>query len=359
MVGLFGLFGLVIFYAVAMRVKKDMVKGFKVYTVMPAYNEAAHIADVICRIPSIVDKIIVVDDHSSDNTSEVAQATGDSRVEVIRNHKNLGVGGAMLLVYRHALVVGADIVVKIDSDGQMDPQAISKLVKPIVDGDVDYAKGFRFHDQQTLRKMPKVRLVGNMGLSYLVKMASGYWNIFDPTNGFTAIHRGALAMIDLNGVSQDYFFETDMLCKLYRVQAVVKDVLLPTHYGNETSKLSPWKTLVQFPAKLFTAYMRRILWNYYVRDFSTFSILFLVGWLLLLFGVVFGATVWYKNAVKGVVTPTGTVMLAVVPLFLGFQMLLQAVLHDVNNVPKEPLQKGHSDDKWMLNNETEFTTETP
>jgi glycosyltransferase involved in cell wall biosynthesis len=307
---------------------------------MPAYNEAAHIASVICRMPSIVDKIIVVDDHSSDNTSEAAQTTSDSRVEVIRNHKNLGVGGAMVQGYHRALEDGADIVVKIDSDGQMDPQAISKLVKPIVEGGADYTKGFRFHDRQTLRKMPKVRLIGNMGLSYLAKMASGYWNIFDPTNGFTAIHQSALAMLDLNSISHDYFFETDMLCKLYRIQATVKDVLLPTHYGDETSKLSPWKTLVQFPGKLFTAYVKRILWSYYVRDFSTFSILFLVGGLLLLFGIVFGITVWHLNASKGMATSTGTVMFSVVPLFLGFQMLLQAMLHDVNSVPREPLQKG-------------------
>lgn len=321
-----------------------MAKKLKVFTVMPAYNEAAHIADVIRRMPPIVDRIIVVDDHSSDNTAEAAQATGDSRVQAIRNPKNLGVGGATIAGYRRALEDGADVVVKVDSDGQMDPQVIPKLVKPIVEGNADYTKGFRFHDRESLRKMPKARLIGNLGLSYLVKMASGYWNIFDPTNGFTAIHRSSLAMIDLDNLSRDYFFETDMLCNLYRVQATVKDVPLPTHYGDEVSELSLLKTLMKFPGKLFRAYIQRIIWHYYIRDFSTFSLLFLVGWLLILFGIGFGATVWYLNASRGVVTTTGTVMISVVPLFVGFQMVLQAILLDVNNVPQDPLQKEYTDD---------------
>lgn len=311
---------------------------------MPAYNEAAHIANVISRIPTIVDKIIVVDDHSSDNTIEAAKAVGDLRLEVIVNSKNLGVGGATIAGYRRALEDGADIVVKIDSDGQMDPGKIAKLVRPVIDGNTDYAKGFRFHDQQTLRKMPRIRLIGNWGLSYLVKMASGYWNIFDPTNGFTAIHRSSLEMIDLDNLSCDYFFETDMLCKLYRIRAKVKDVPLSTHYGNEVSELSPSKTLMHFPRRLFRAYVRRIIWHYYIRDFSTFSLLFLTGWILMLFGIGFGAAKWYINASRGIVTPTGTVMISVVPLFLGFQMVMQAVLLDVNNVPQEPIQKDYTND---------------
>ncbi len=321
-----------------------MVKKPKVYLVMPAYNESAHIADVIRRVPPIVDRIIVVDDHSLDNTAEAAQSVDDSRVEVIRNHENLGVGGATITGYRRSLEEGADIVAKIDSDGQMDPQMVGKLVKPVVDGVADYTKGFRFHDRRSLRKMPKIRLIGNLGLSYLVKMASGYWNIFDPTNGFTVIHRSSLELIDLDRVSHDYFFETDMLCNLYRIQATVKDVLVITHYGDEVSRLSALKVLVTFPAKLFWAYIQRIIWRYYIRDFSTFSLLFLVGWPLMLFGIIFGLITWYVNASRGIATPTGTIMFSVVPLFLGFQMILQAALLDVNSVPREPLQKEYTDD---------------
>ena len=322
-----------------------MVGNLKIFAVMPAYNESAHIADVIRRIPAMVDRIIVVDDCSSDNTGEAAKATGDLRVEVLRNEKNLGVGGATVAGYRQALAKQADIVVKIDADGQMDAKTIGKLVRPIAEGSADYTKGFRFHDRQTLRVIPKIRLIGNMGLSYLVKIASGYWNIFDPTNGFTAIHKTALSMIGIDKLSQDYFFETDMLCHLYRIQATVKDVPLPTHYGDEISQLNPLKALIQFPGKLLCAYMKRIIWRYYIVDFSTFSLLFPVGWLLMLFGMVFGGIKWYTHALQGIATPTGTVMLAVVPLFVGFQMVLQAILLDVNSVPKEPLQKEYANDE--------------
>lgn len=322
-----------------------MAEKLKIFTVMPAYNESVHIADVIRQMPPIVDKIIVVDDCSTDNTAQIAQSTGDDRVQLIRNSKNLGVGGATIAGYKSALKDGADVVVKIDADGQMNPKAIGKLIRPIAEGNADYAKGFRFHDQKSLQKMPKIRLVGNMMLSYLAKIASGYWNIFDPANGFTAIHHTALSMIELDKISKDYFFETDMLCNLYRVQAAVKDVLLPTHYGDEVSKLNPFKVLIKFPGKLLGAYLQRIIWRYYIRDFTTFSLLFLVGWILFLFGFVFGAVKWYISASRGAVTPTGTVMVAVVPLFLGFQMVLQAVLLDVNNVPKEPLQKEYANDE--------------
>ncbi len=319
-----------------------MVNGLKVFVVMPAYNESAHIADTISKVPSIVDKIIVVDDASTDNTAQVVREVKDERIETIENKKNLGVGGATIAGYKLALSEDADIVVKLDSDGQMEPRNIGKLIKPIVDCEADYVKGFRFHDRVTLRKMPKIRLIGNLGLSYFVKMASGYWNIFDPTNGFTAIHRAALELLELDNISKDYFFETDMLCNLYRLQAKVKDVMLATHYGQEVSFLSPFKALFQFPPKLLWAYLRRIVWRYYVRDFSHFSVLFLLGWVLFLFGFIFGVVVWHSNASRGIATPTGTVMLSVVPLFLGFQMLLHASLYDVNSVPKEPLQKEYT-----------------
>ena len=316
-----------------------MINNQKIFVVMPAYNEAAHIADVIGRVPAIVDKIIVVDDNSSDNTRQIAEDCCDVRVEVISNAATSGVGGATIAGYRRALEEGADVVVKVDADGQMNPAGIGKLVSVIVEGRADYAKGFRFHDRQELRKMPRIRLIGNLGLSYLVKMASGYWNIFDPTNGFTAIGRTALDQIALDKLSCDYYFETDMLCRLYRIGAVVKDVSHVVHYGDEQSHLSTAKTLFQFPGKLLKSYIKRIIWQYYISDFSTFSILFFVGWLLLLFGVIFGSITWYVNASRAMATPTGTVMLAVVPLFLGFQMLLQATLLDVNNVHQEPLQK--------------------
>ncbi len=314
-----------------------MIEKYTVHVVMPSYNEAAHIAEVIRCMPEFIDKIVVVDDHSSDNTSQVVQEMCDPRVELLRNSKNMGVGGATVRGYRLALEDNADIVVKIDSDGQMNPELIMDLIKPLIEGKANYTKGFRFHDPETLRNIPKLRLVGNVVLSYMVKMASGYWNIFDPVNGFTAIQGTSLKLLDLDRISNDYFFETNMLCGLYRFQAKVKDVMLPTHYGDEISHLSPLKTMFQFPSKLFLAYVKRIAWHYYIRDFSAFSLLFLVGWIMILFGAIFGTVQWYGNAGKGILTSTGTVMISILPLMLGFQMVLQAMILDIHNVPKEPL----------------------
>jgi glycosyltransferase involved in cell wall biosynthesis len=315
-----------------------MVGELKVFVVMPAYNEAGHIADVIRAIPPLVDGIIVVDDASGDRTGDVVNQLQKQNLQLIRHGKNLGVGAATITGYRKALNEGADIVVKLDADGQMDPQQIAKLIRPLTAGSADYAKGFRFQDRKSIRRIPKLRLAGNLGLSYLVKMASGYWNIFDPTNGFTAIHKTALSMLNLDRISTGYYFETDMLCNLYQIQAVVEDVPLFTRYADEKSKLNPFKALLQFPGKLFCSFFRRIVWRYYVRDFSPFSLLFLTGSVLMLFGVVFGLIKWYHSASTGIPTPTGTVMLAVVPLFVGFQMFLQAIILDVNGVPSRPLQ---------------------
>jgi glycosyltransferase involved in cell wall biosynthesis len=310
----------------------------RVFAVLPAYNEEKHIAGVIAAIPAFIDRIVVVDDASTDATATVVEGLRDPRVVLLRERTNQGVGGAMLDGYRRALELGCDVAVKVDADGQMDPGRIQSLVAPIAAGDADYTKGFRYHDPETLRRMPKVRLWGNVGLSFLTKIASGYWNIFDPTNGFTAIHRVALERIEFTRIHRDYFFETDMLANLYRMGAVVRDVYLPTYYGDETSHMSAVRTILTFPGRLFRLLLRRIAWRYFIADFSAVSLLLIVGGAMFTFGLVFGLWTWIHNATRGVATPTGTVMLAAVPFILGFQMLLQALVIDVANVPQIPLQ---------------------
>lgn len=312
--------------------------GMRVFAVLPAYNESRHIAAVIARVPAYVERIVVVDDASSDETAAVVAGLSDPRIDLLREERNQGVGGAMVDGYARALELGCDIAVKIDADGQMDPGFIERLIAPLLAGEADYTKGFRFHDPETLRKMPKLRLVGNVGLSFLTKLASGYWNIFDPTNGFTAIHRAALERLDLKRIERDFFFETDMLASLYRAGAVVRDVYIPTHYGEEESHMSAVRTLLTFPWRLSRCFLRRVTWRYFVADFSAVSLLLTIGGPMFLWGVGFGLAVWIRNAPAGILTPTGTVMLSAVPLILGFQMLLQALVIDVANVPQLPLQ---------------------
>jgi dolichol-phosphate mannosyltransferase len=309
----------------------------QIVVVIPAYNESQHIAGVIASIPPEIASVIVVDDASHDRTADVVRQLADPRVTLIQHDSNQGVGGAVCSGSKRALALGADIIVKVDGDGQMDPSEIGRLVSPILHHRADYAKGARFFEAKALRQMPLVRLLGNLGLSFMAKLVSGYWNVMDPANGFTAIHRQVLEQLPLDTLSRGFFFETDMLIHLYYVQAVIADVQMSAHYGNEQSTLSPLKVLLAFPGKLTQAFIKRILWRYFIQDFTACSLFFVAGMLLFLGGVSFGVIKWILNSMHSLTTPTGTVMLATVPLLLGFQLLLQAMVLDIQNVPKMPI----------------------
>lgn len=306
--------------------------------VIPAFNEERFIKDVVNGIPDFVRHIIVVDDASTDATAKEVENLGDPRVILLNHEQNTGVGGAVIDGYRKALELGAEITVKIDGDGQMDPKEIRRLIAPIIRNKADYAKGVRFRDAEVIKKMPVSRFVGNICLSFLTKAASGYWSIFDPTNGFTAISKRALVRINLDDISKGYFFESSMLTALYNAGAVVADVPTQAHYGEETSSLSLMETLFTFPNYLLKAFFKRLVWRYFIRDFSAFSLFFILGSLLFSFGFFFGLYHWILNGlILETPTPTGTIMLSVLPLLLGFQLLLQAFVIDITNVPKTPL----------------------
>lgn len=318
----------------------------KLAVVIPAYRAERTIAQVLAGIPRFVAMVIVVDDCGGDRTAEVVEevASRDARVHLLRHSENQGVGGAVLSGYRAAVELGADIIVKMDSDAQMDPAELPGLVRPILYGEADYTKGNRFLHARELRSMPLLRRIGNLGLSFLTKLASGHWGIFDPTNGYTAIHASVLQRIDDRAVSRRYFFESSLLAELGLIRAVVRDVPMPARYGNETSHLSLRKTLLEFPGRLLRCLLRRIWVQYFVRDFGLFAVLFVSGLGLSTFGLTFGIYHWIMAAYRETLTSTGTVMLGVLPLMLGVQFLLQSLLLDVQCVPTEPLQHAISED---------------
>jgi dolichol-phosphate mannosyltransferase len=314
------------------------VQGLKVAVVIPAYRAAATIQKVVAEIPAWVDTVYVVDDASPDDTAARLAAVGDRRVRRIAHESNRGVGAAMATGYRQALADGAEICVKMDADGQMDPAHLPQLIEPLAAGRADYAKGNRFHDAAALRKMPRVRRIGNAGLSFLIKAASGQWHIFDPTNGYTAIHRDALAALELGRLHPRYFFESSMLIRLREIDAVVEDVPMPARYDNEQSGLSVGRALVEFPWLLFRYGLKRILWQYFLADFNAVSLFLAAGAPLVAFGLGFGSYQWIESYLTGTLASTGTVMLAVLPLILGFQLLLQALVLDVQSAPRRALQ---------------------
>jgi hypothetical protein len=251
---------------------------------------------------------------------------------------NEGVGGAVMHGYRVALAHGADIVVKIDSDGQMDPKLLPQIVHPIVTGHADYTKGNRFFTIEDVRSMPKLRVFGNATLSFLTKLSSGYWNIFDPTNGYTAIHRIALTMLPLDKIDRRFFFESDMLFRLNIAGAVVMDVPMRATYAGEDSNLKISRVFLPFLLKNLRNFFKRLFYRYFLRDMNIGSLELLVGTALLVFGLVFGATQWVSAASVGREASAGTVMLAGLPVLVGVQMILGFLAFDFMAVPKTPLQ---------------------
>jgi dolichol-phosphate mannosyltransferase len=308
----------------------------RVIVVIPAFQVEQYVANVIAGVPPFVRDVIVVDDCSPDGTGPLLDrlAAGDSRLVVIHHDKNTGVGGAMKTGYQEALRRSPDVVVKMDGDGQMSPDYIEKLVAPILAGQAEYTKGNRFHDWSFLRSMPFHRRLGNLGLSFLIKIASGYWNVFDPTNGFTAISSHTLGSLHFHRLAQRFLFESSMLVELYTLNARIKQVPMPAIYDGATSSLSITRSLIEFPAYLLRATIRRFVHRYIWQDFTAVSIFVILGLLSLGFGTVFGAYHWIKSIQSLQPATAGTVMLSAMPVILGFQLLLEAIVLDIQNAPK-------------------------
>lgn len=309
----------------------------QIAVVIPCYNEERHIARVVASVPAFVQTVIAVDDCSTDGTQDALAQVEDPRLLRISHVRNQGVGGAMLTGYRAALEAGADICVKIDGDGQMATEHLERLVAPLLLGEADYSKGNRFRDIEALGMMPRLRLIGNGVLSFLTKLVSGYWSIFDPTNGYTAIRRDLLGRLNLARLHQRYFFETSVLIELNIEGATIRDVEMPARYDDEQSSLNVWRTVLQFPPLLLTGLMRRFFWRYMIRDFNVLTVCVLAGVPALLFGVLFGAYHWWQSIVTGVPATAGTTILSALPIILGFQCLLTAFVLDVLYQPSNPL----------------------
>ena len=298
---------------------------------IPCYKVAQHLQNVVAGIPDFVDHILLVDDCSPDSTPALVDSLTSShpRITPLHHDMNCGVGGAMKTAFRKAMEIGVDVVVKLDGDGQMDPTYIAPLVEALTDA--DFAKGNRLFDRQMLKRMPAARRMGNMGIGFMVKTASGYWNISDPVNGFFAIRTSTLRQMEFARIADRFFFESSMLIEMHYTGARIHEVSMPAIYGNEKSNLSIGKTLISFPPKLIAAWMRRLHLSYFVFDFNICSLYLLVGLPSFLFGLIFGICQWVHYASLDLPAPTGTIMVAVLPFILGFQMLLAAAQYDISS----------------------------
>lgn len=310
----------------------------RIAVVIPAYKVRDQILGVISRIGPEVDAIYVVDDACPEGSGAIVESRcDDPRVRVIKRQVNGGVGAAVKTGWRAALADGCDILVKVDGDGQMDPRLLPAFVAPIRAGQADYTKGNRFFDPEHVRRMPRIRLLGNAVLSFMSKASSGYWQVFDPTNGYTAISGAALRLLPLDKIADRFFFESDLLFRLGTIRAVVKDIPMVAVYEDEASSLRVRGVVGPFLVGHARAFLKRIIYNHYLRSFSVASVELLLALPLILFGLVYGFSTWMGAASQGLSATSGQVMIAALPILVGVQLLLAFLQYDIASTPSEPL----------------------
>lgn len=300
-----------------------------VFIVIPAYRARASIRHVVDKALAFADRVIVVDDACPDRCSELVE-NYDERVTLVRHSANLGVGGATKTGIREALRMGAEFIVKVDSDDQMDVSFIPTMLHVLrTQPEVDLVKGNRFADPETIRTMPVERLIGNAGLTFFVKFSTGYWSVVDPTNGFIALRADAVAQSTLERLANRYFFEIDLLCWFGLRRRVIAEVEMPAIYAGAHSSLSIGRILLDFPGRLLVRYLQRLLINYVVVEINVGTLCAALGIPALLAGLIYGSLQWYQSAITHVPAATGVIVLALLLFTVGFQLTLQALLYDV------------------------------
>ena len=314
----------------------SVTSGLRIAVVIPCYRVRDHVLGVIARVPAAVERIYCIDDGCPDGSGKLIEADSrDPRVRVIFHDRNRGVGGAVKTGYLAAREDGCDVAVKIDGDGQMDPALLASFVRPIELGLADYTKGNRFFRMGDTRAMPGARLFGNAILSFFSKLSTGYWNVFDPANGYTALHLAVLDLVPIQRVADRYFFESDLLFRLNIARCVVRDVPMIAVYAGETSNLSIRRIAFPFVGGHMRNFFKRIFYSYFLRDFHVASIQALLGPILLAAGVIFGGYHWWLSAGSGVPATPGTVMIAGLMIIVGVQLVLAALSFDIANVPAQ------------------------
>jgi glycosyltransferase involved in cell wall biosynthesis len=302
--------------------------------VIPCFRVRQHILQVLSEIGPCVDAIYVVDDGCPESTGTFVSAhCTDPRVRVIFHETNQGVGGAVMTGISTAIKDGMEIIIKLDGDGQMDPALVPRFVAPICAGQADFTKGNRFFNPDDVKAMPVIRVVGNAGLSFFAKLSSGYWNVFDPTNGFIGADARLLSALPFDKISKRFFFESDLLFRVGLARAKVMDIPMVARYGTEQSNLKIHRELPRFFWLNLRNAGKRIFYNYFLRDFNIASLELVFGVLLIAFGAIYGIT--QRGGEEA--APPGIVMMAAFPLLTGIILLLNFVNFDVQQVPRETI----------------------
>ncbi len=320
-----------------------MILGFKSRSVgvcVPAYNEGALIRTTYNGIPKWIDHIALVDDASTDNTFEIMQeiAQSDSRVTAISLPINSGVGGAILSGHQTLVSKGVEILVVMAGDDQMDPSSLPTLLDPIIEDRADYVKGNRFSSFASFKGMPKIRVFGNLTLSFLSKFATGLWHIADPQNGYTAMKVSLFRDLPISRISQRFDFENDLLCWSRILEARVLDVPIPARYKDEKSKLKIASTSVSILRTLFVSFVRRVWWNYMLWASSPAGLFLVLS--IIFIGISLGTGIWLIVVAIGGTTPSpATSLIPVGSGLVGLIFWLTFIVLDVVNCPRPHSRK--------------------
>ncbi len=313
-----------------------MYQGKRISLVIPAYNESRLIGQTLKRVPALVDRIYVVDDHSPDNQNEVVLecAREDPRIELLVHKMNQGPGAAIISGYVQSSKDGYDIAVVVGGDNQMPLEEIEAFIKPIADGECDYTKGNRFllsHIEDTLMKMPKTRLIGNILITALTKMASGYYKIMDVVDGYTAISKRAIDTVAWSRAWKHYGYPMDFLVRLNAFGFKVRDIPRTAIYlpGERQSQIKGLSYALKVSPMLIRGFFWRLRFKYLYRDFHPLVFFYLLGFLCLPAGFAYGLYLVVKQVILNVGVSGPQAILCALILIAGLQCLLFAMLFDM------------------------------
>lgn len=319
----------------AVKKSLKMFKKNRIAVAVPCYNEQEFIRETLTGLPGYIDNIYVVDDCSNDSTKTITQelAKKNRKIHLIKNKENKGIGFSVLAAFQKASNDHNNIVCVLAGDNQMNPKYLPSLLNEIIDKKYDYAKGNRFYHLAELNKMPMHRIIGNIFITFVTKICTGYWSISDPLNGYTALSLDTFKKIDPTKISQRYDFESSVFVELSMIDARIKDVFIPANYGREKSDISLLRDSGSVIRTLLKGYLKRIVFKYTLFNFHPIALFYVFGYLFIVIGIIFGLSIVFHLFGPETAT-TATVMLSVVPFITGFQLILQAIVLDIQNEPK-------------------------
>ena len=306
----------------------------KIIAIMPCYRSADTAISISKDVIKFVDKLICIDDFCPDNTGKkISKLINSEKIDLIFHESNKGIGGAMKSGFIYALRFEPEIIIKIDSDGQMSPFLIPKLIKPLLEGSSELSKGNRFTSPNSIKKMPIIRIIGNIGLGFITKLSTGYWELFDPTNGFIALRAEVLKDLSLDKIDNGYFFETDFLFRCSLRNTLISEITMDAVYANEKSNLNPFKEFFRFFYKHINLFLKRLIYQYFLLDFNPGSLSLLLSLILGIISLLIGIRSFTYYGKINMETPLGIQILFLASSLICNQFLISFIYYDVSQKP--------------------------